>query len=47
MKKHEAVRSVILIALGACLYFREQAKVDKKLDSIMEILMTISKGGNS
>ncbi len=28
-------------------YFREQAKVDKKLDSIMEILMTISKGGGS
>lgn len=27
-------------------YFREQAKVDKKLDSIMEILMTISKGGS-
>lgn len=26
-------------------YFREQAKVDKKLDSIMEILMSISKGG--
>lgn len=28
-------------------YFREQAKVDKKLDSIMEILMSISKGGSS
>ncbi len=28
-------------------YFREQARVDKKLDSIMEILMTISKGGSS
>lgn len=28
-------------------YFREQAKVDKKLDSIMEILMSISKGGGS
>ena len=28
-------------------YFREQAKVDKKLESIMEILMTISKGGSS
>lgn len=28
-------------------YFREQAKVDKKLDSIMEILMSISKGGIS
>lgn len=27
-------------------YFREQAKVDKKLDSIMEILMQLSKGGN-
>ena len=26
-------------------YFREQAKVDKKLDSIMDILMTLSKGG--
>lgn len=26
-------------------YFREQAKVDRKLDSIMEILMKISKGG--
>jgi len=26
-------------------YFREQAKVDKKLDNIMEILMKISKGG--
>ena len=24
-------------------YFREQAKVDKKLDSIMDILMTLSK----
>ncbi|MGN1305325.1 MAG: hypothetical protein ACI4YB_09860 [Oscillospiraceae bacterium] len=28
-------------------YFREQAKVDKKLDSIMEILMELSKGGNA
>lgn len=26
-------------------YFREQAKVDKKLDSIMNILMKISNGG--
>lgn len=25
-------------------YFREQAKVDKKLDNIMDILMQISKG---
>lgn len=28
-------------------YFREQAKVDKKLDSIMDILMTLSKGGTA
>lgn len=28
-------------------YFREQAKVDKKLDSIMDILMTLSKGGTT
>ncbi|MGN0553506.1 MAG: hypothetical protein ACI4I1_08985 [Oscillospiraceae bacterium] len=28
-------------------YFREQAKVDKKLDSIMEILMELSKGGGA
>lgn len=28
-------------------YFREQAKVDKKLDSIMSILMELSKGGNT
>lgn len=26
-------------------YFREQAKVDKKLDSIMDILMQLSKEG--
>lgn len=26
-------------------YFREQAKVDKKLDSIMDILMKLSKEG--
>ncbi len=26
-------------------YFREQAKVDKKLDNIMEILMKLSNGG--
>ena len=28
-------------------YFREQAKVDKKLDSIMDILMALSKGGTA
>lgn len=28
-------------------YFREQAKVDKKLDSIMSILMELSKGGTT
>ncbi|MGN0598868.1 MAG: hypothetical protein ACI4JK_03140 [Oscillospiraceae bacterium] len=28
-------------------YFREQAKVDKKLDSIMDILMKLSKGGSA
>lgn len=28
-------------------YFREQAKVDKKLDSMMEILIKLSKGGSS
>ena len=28
-------------------YFREQAKVDKKRDSIMDILMTLSQGGTA
>lgn len=28
-------------------YFREQAKVDKKLDMIMDILMKLSRGGHS
>lgn len=46
-KNAEVIRRVKDNYLTKDDYFREQAKVDKKLDSIMDILMTLSKGGTA
>ena len=46
-KNAEDIRRVKDNYLTKADYFQEQAQVDKKLDSIMDILMTLSKGGTA
>ena len=46
-KNNEDIRRIKDNYLTKDDYFREQAKVDKKLDSIMDILMALSKGGTA